>query len=515
MPIVTSTISPDAYPTPPIAPCATYAEALEAVAREHGDQEAFVQGDRRCTYAQLHKDADGLAAALHDRGVRAGDVVAIMIPAGIDFGICYNAIQLLGAVGTGINTRLGPTEVAGIFNKCAPRLAIVEDGARLPEAEGGQIDTIQVSQLRSLYGTPGLGTHRPQRKSDDPAVIIWTSGTTGIPKGAWFDHRGLYSNVTTAGVMSYPFDRRLSSIPFAHAGYMVKGWEQLAFAMTLVISPPKGPAPDLLRLIIDEKLTVASAVPAQWAKFVELPGVDQCDFSLLRLALSTTAPTPPELFAEIARILRCPVITRYAMTEVAGVTGCEPDDDPEVKYRTVGRAQVGVKLDLVDEEGESVPLGEVGRVRIHSGNAMRGYWNEPELTRTVLSDDGWITSSDLGYFDEDHNLVLVGRANDMYIRGGYNVYPLEVENVLTEHPAVAAVTIVGGPAPVLGEIGVAFVVPTDPATPPDLESLRACVKATLADYKAPDRLEIVSEIPLTSMQKVDKKALRQLLTAQG
>ncbi|MGE0384678.1 MAG: class I adenylate-forming enzyme family protein [Gammaproteobacteria bacterium] len=503
------------YPTPLIAgPRPTFADAFEEAAREYGRYEAFVDGTRRLSYAQWHRDADGLAATLAGRGVAPGDVVAILLPTGIDFAICYGAAQLAGAIGTGINTRLGPREIAGILNKCTPRLVIVEDGTVLPDV-GRPIDTLPMSALAAAYRGTGLGARRPRRRHEDPAVIIWTSGTTGIPKGAWFDHRGLYANVTVAGVMGAPFDRRLAATPFAHAGFMVKVWEQVAFVIDIVVAPPRCPAADMLRLIVDERVTFASAVPAQWAKFVKLPGLAGLRFPHVRLAMSSTAPTPPELIEELTRILGAPVISRYAMTEVAGVTGSEPDDDPQVKYRTVGRAQIGVKLQIVDGEGREVPPGEVGRVRIHAPTAMRGYWNEPVLTATVLSPDGWITSGDLGRLDPQGNLILAGRVGDMYIRGGYNVYPLEVENVLTEHPAVAAAAVVGVPAPVLGEIGVAFVVPADRGAPPDLETLRAWTRARIADYKAPDRLVIVEELPVNAMQKVDKNALRAAPQAQG
>ncbi len=195
------------------------------------------------------------------------------------------------------------------------------------------------------------------------------------------------------------------------------------------------------------------------------------------------------------------------MTESPSITGTEPGDSPEVLYRTVGRTQVGMAVEIVDAVGALVANGEVGRVRVSGACVMRGYWDDPELTRQVLDDGGRLTSSDLGRFDADGNLVLVGRANDMYIRGGYNVYPLEVENVLAEHPGVVTAAIVGVPAPVIGEIGVAFVVPTDPSAPPSLEDLRAWVRDRLADYKAPDRLEIVEGLPLTALLKVDKLSL--------
>jgi acyl-CoA synthetase (AMP-forming)/AMP-acid ligase II len=181
-----------------------------------------------------------------------------------------------------------------------------------------------------------------------------------------------------------------------------------------------------------------------------------------------------------------------------------------VLYRTVGRPQEGMEVDIVDEHSVPVAIGEVGRVRIRGACVMRGYWADDALTTEVLDADGRLTSSDLARFDVDGNLVLVGRSNDMYIRGGYNVYPLEVENVLTEHPRVAAAAVIGVSAPVIGEIGVAFVVPADPSMPPTLDELRVWVRDRLADYKAPDRLEVIDAIPLTPMLKVDKAALRKV-----
>jgi acyl-CoA synthetase (AMP-forming)/AMP-acid ligase II len=210
----------------------------------------------------------------------------------------------------------------------------------------------------------------------------------------------------------------------------------------------------------------------------------------------------------MVRLLKCPVISRYAMTESPSITGTRPGDSADVLFRTVGRPQAGVELEIVDEDGKRVPDGEVGRLRVRSEIVMRGYWGQPEATANVLSADGWLTTSDLGLLDPEGNVVLAGRASDMYIRGGYNVYPLEVENVLHEHPGVAQASVVGLPTPVIGEIGVAFIVPADPQQPPTAVELRAWCKQHLADYKAPDRVEIVRELPLTTMMKIDKTALR-------
>jgi acyl-CoA synthetase (AMP-forming)/AMP-acid ligase II len=292
---------------------------------------------------------------------------------------------------------------------------------------------------------------------------------------------------------------------------MAKLWDQLAWGSTIVISPTPWKADDMLRQLVDERITVAGGVPTQWAKLLEHPGLDGADVSYLRLCVAATAPASPDLIERVTSRLKCPMIVRYAMTESPSITGTAPGDPPDVLFRTVGRPQAGVEVTIVDEDGGSVADGQVGRVCVRGDCVTRGYWEAPELTAEVLSPDGHLTSSDLGYFDDDRNLVLVGRANDLYIRGGYNIYPLEVENALSEHPAVDKVAVIGAPAPVIGEIGVAFVVPVDRTCPPSIEELRAWIRQRLADYKAPDRVEIVDELPLTAMLKVDKGALRERL----
>jgi acyl-CoA synthetase (AMP-forming)/AMP-acid ligase II len=292
---------------------------------------------------------------------------------------------------------------------------------------------------------------------------------------------------------------------------MAKVWEHLAWGITQVLSPTPWQAGDMLRLLVGERITVGAGVPTQWAKLLQQPGLDRADLSHLRLGVSATAPAAPELVEEVARRLACPLIVRYAMTESPSITGTEPGDAPEVQYRTVGRPQQGVELQVVDETGERVGRGEVGRITLRSPCAMRGYWDEPELTAATMRPDGWLRTGDLGYLDPQGNLVLVGRVSEMYIRGGYNVYPLEVEHVLAEHPGVDQASVVGVPAPVIGEIGVAFVVPADRRRPPDPAELMAWCCERLTDYKTPDRVLVVDELPLTAMLKVDKAALRERL----
>ncbi|MFE4963786.1 class I adenylate-forming enzyme family protein [Streptomyces sp. NPDC056660] len=485
----------------------TLADAFEEAAREHGDREAYVEGPRRLTFAEWARAADGLAAVLADRGVRQGDVVALMLPSSIDYAICYGATALLGAVTTGLNIRLGPDETDSVITRCRPALVIRDTDLDLPPLPHGT-PVLARRELARCYRHPGLGLRRPRGSATDPAAIIWTSGTTGVPKGAWFDHRGLAAALTTAGVLTARHDRRLTGTPFPHAGYMAKLWDQLATGSTIVVSPTPWRAFDMLRQLIDEDITVAGGVPTQWAKLLEVPGIACVRLPRLRLGVSATAPAPPELVERVGRLLGCPLIVRYAMTESPSITGTDPADPPEVQYRTVGRAQTGVEIAVRDEDGKPLPDGEVGRIHLKSPCMMRGYWNAPELTAAVLDSDGWLTTGDLGHITPDGNVTLAGRVGDLYIRGGYNVYPMEVEDVLADHPAVDRVAVVGVPAPVIGEIGVAFVVPADPGCPPTLDELRDLVRGRLADYKAPDRLEVVPELPLTPLLKTDKKVLR-------
>ena len=486
----------------------TLSEALAAAAREFGAREAYVDGALRLTFGEWVGQADALAGEYVARGIAPGDVVALMMPASIDFAVGYAAAVRCGAVVTALNTRLGPREVDAILGRCQPRLVVRDDELDLP-ATGTKAPVMARRELRDASHASRAVVSPQVGRATDPAVIVWTSGTTGLPKGAWFDHAALRAAVRTAGVITAPFDRRLSSTPFAHAGYMAKVWEQAAWGMTMVISPTPWSADDTVRLLDTERITVAGGVPTQWAKVVEHPALARADLSTLRMCVTATAPTPPELVERMTKRLGCPVVVRYAMTESPSITGTEPGDLPEVLFRTVGRPQAGVELELRGDAGEPVATGDVGRVHLRSTCAMRGYWCQPDLTGEVLSADGWLRTGDLGRFDDHGNLVLVGRADDMYLRGGYNVYPLEVENVLTEHPCVDQAAVVGVPTPVIGETGVAFVVSAAGAAPPTLDELRDWCRARLADYKAPDEVIFVDALPLTPMMKVDKARLAQ------
>jgi acyl-CoA synthetase (AMP-forming)/AMP-acid ligase II len=499
---------------PPIT-STTLGDLFEEIGTREPDAIAYVDGEERLTYGGWLAGADSLAAELRARGVGPGDVVAFWLASCIDYAVAYAACTRLGAVATGINTRLGPAEISAILTRCEP-VALLHEGASFALPADAPVPKLLVprAEVAEVWQAGTELTDRPRRDPADPVCIVWTSGTTGLPKGAWFDHRALQASARLSNILSAYHDVRLLPVPFPHAGYMNKLWDQVEFVINSVLTGTPWTVESMLDNMLGERVTVGQGVPTQWAKLMDLPRLADADLSSLRLASTGSAPVPPDLAEKMRTRLGCPIVVRYACTESSSITGTRVDDPPEVLLRTVGRPQEGIELKLVGGDGAEVAQGEVGVVTLRSPCSMRGYWNDPERTAEALSPDGWITTSDLGMLRDDGNLVLCGRTSEMYIRGGFNIHPLEVERVLAEHPKISRVAIVGTPAPTIGEIGVAFVEPIDPDDPPTLDDVRAYVREHLADYKAPDQLEVVVELPMTSMLKIDKRVLQERLSRQ-
>jgi acyl-CoA synthetase (AMP-forming)/AMP-acid ligase II len=506
----------------------TVVEVLRAAAVANPDVEAYVEPAtgssprRALTFAQWDRAADQVAGLFQRSGVTRGSVVALLLPSSIDYMVCYAAATRLGAITSGINPRLGGAEVASILGRTRPAVTVVDSGPG-PEAgpTGVVLDRAAVTDAVAS-GTPPTGW--PTLAPSDPVAVVWTSGTTGLPKGAVFDHACLAAVADGTDVLSEPGDRRLSPLPFAHVGSMTRTWDEVANGVTTVITPTPWKAADTIRIIADERITVAQGVPTQWALVLAHPDLDGVDTSSLRVAGTGASRASAELVAELRQRLGVPVIVRYTSTEASLGTGTVPGDPDEVVASSVGRPVAGVSLAIVDDDGRPVDAGQVGRVRLRSAAVMRGYWGGPPTgpgaeglvfdtaaTASVLADDGWLTTGDFGFVGPDGCLRLVGRANELYIRGGYNVYPAEVEAVLSGHPDLDQVAVVGAPDPVLGEVGVAFVVVSEAGADQDglLAELRTMAGQALADYKAPDAVVIVDSLPLTSMMKVDKRALAE------
>ena len=487
-------------------PGQTTADLLRDAARAHPDREAYVHGEKRVTYAWLDRAADGFAATLLDLGVRPGDVVCLLLPSSIKFASCYLGALRAGAITSAINLRLGPAEQGSIIGRTEPRVTVVGDGAAVPEGvDAGH--HLPLTELGNALGADAPA-HLPELSPTDPACIVWTSGTTGAPKGAVYDHAACAVISRNIGELTRPGDRRLLALPFPHVGYMTRMWDELANGTTIVIVGEPWSAEETLRLIRDEGITMATGVPTQWSLVLAHPDVERTDFSNLRVAAIGGAAIAPELVRQMRKTLGCPVITRYTSTEAGVTTSTLAADDDETIATTVGRPAPEVELRIVDpERGGVLPGGEVGEVVCRSAAMFREYWRDPETTAAVVDADGWLHTGDLGLVGADGNLRIVGRLKEMYIRGGYNVYPAEVEAVLADHPSVARAAVVGAPDPVLGEVGVAFVIAAPDGPAPSLDVLRAWCRDHLADYKAPDRVVVVDDLPVTSMLKIDKQVL--------
>jgi acyl-CoA synthetase (AMP-forming)/AMP-acid ligase II len=494
-----------------VATAGNTAELLRIAAREHPAREAYVHGEKRVTYQWLDRAADGFTATLIDElGVTPGDVVCLMLGSSIKFAACYLGALRAGAITSAINLRLGVNEQASIIARTEPVVTVLGDGAEIPPgASAGRI--LHVSELGTALGREALDESKlPVIGMDDAACIVWTSGTTGAPKGAVYDHRRMEAISRNMGQLTEPGDRRLVVLPFAHVGYMTRMWDELANATTIVLAGEPWSATETLRLIRDENITMGTGVPTQWELVLTHPDLARTDFSRLRVCGIGGAAISPDLVRRMRETLGCPVLSRYTSTEAGVTTSTTIGDPDEIVATTVGRAVPEVELRIISPAtGDVVAAGEVGEVVIRSAVMMRGYWRDPELTKTVIDADGWLHTGDLGTLDEDGIVRIVGRLKEMYIRGGYNVYPAEVEGVLGDHPAIAQVAVMGLPDPVLGEVGGAFVVAADPADPPELADLRSWCTARIADYKAPDRLIVVDGLPVTPMHKVDKTALRE------
>jgi acyl-CoA synthetase (AMP-forming)/AMP-acid ligase II len=270
-------------------------------------------------------------------------------------------------------------------------------------------------------------------------------------------------------------------------------------------------AGDALEMVERHRITALGGIPTQVALMLRHDSFDATDTSSVRMIAMGGGPSTASLVREARARFGVPVVVRYTCTEAGVGVGTAPDDAPEDAEESVGRARKGVELTVRSDDDRPLAAGEVGQVCLRSPATMRGYWRDPVATAAVFTADGAVRTGDLGYLDERARLHLSGRSKEMYVRGGYNVFPLEVENVLADHPGVAHVAVVPRPDPVMGEIGVAVVVPRLTGDAPTLEDLRAQARGRLASYKLPEAIVLTAELPRTAMEKIDRTALGALV----
>ena len=507
---------------------------LEDSARHHPERAAVVLGEQRLSYAQVNAAANQVANLLVERGIRPGDKVALSCPNLPYFPVVYYGILKAGAVVVPLNVLLKGREVGYHLKDSEARAYLCFQGSpELPMgAEGfagfGQADgcehffliTADPAAPSTIEGAETLGAALAGKApvfepvllpETDPAVILYTSGTTGQAKGAELSHSNLLLNALTCNRLfgTQPgTDTHLLVLPLFHSfGSTVNMNAGFATASTLVLLP-RFDAPAAVKLLERENVTFFAGVPTMyWGLLNALTdGVDVARIAAnMRVAVSGGSSLPVEIIKEVRERFGVTILEGYGLSETSPVaTFSDPDSDP--RPGSIGIPIWGVEVKLIDESWNTVEgVDEIGEIAIRGHNIMRGYYNRPEATAEVMR-NGWFRSGDLGRRDKDGFYYIVDRAKDMIIRGGFNVYPREIEEVLMTHEAVSLAAVIGVPHPSHGEEVKAFVI-LKPGAAVTEDELVAWGREQMAAYKYPRMVAIVDSLPMTATGKLLKRAL--------
>ena len=467
------------------------------------------------TYAELHARADEVAAGLSLRGVGPGDVVAVALPSGGDWLVAAVALARIGAVIAGVSTAITATERQDLVALVRPKLVLAApttvDGLPLRS----DVAVLSPGARGEELAVPGGAPTALAADDDRPAAICFTSGTTGRAKAALFRVRHLRAvQRIDLGPEAEQIwgggSPMLASTQFAHVGMTTKFPWYLRVGATLHVMERWRPD-EALRLVAEHRMPTIGVVAPQLALMLRSELMDRLDLSCVQGIIAGGAASPPSLVAEARARFGADYSIRYSSTESGGVGLGTAFGAPDSEaLHTVGRPRPGVEVRIADEDDRPVAVGEVGELQLRSDAVMDGYWSDPDATAAALTTDRWLRTGDLARIDDEGCVVLCGRRTEMYIRGGYNVFPTEVEAALADHPDVVDIAIAPRPDDVMGEVGVALVVPRDPDAPPTLEQLRTHAGTRLAHHKLPEDLVVVPAVPLTAAQKVDRRAARDL-----
>jgi long-chain acyl-CoA synthetase len=480
---------------------------------DHSGRAAVREGDHVLTYAELDRLASQLASFVRARGVRPGDRVAVMLPNVPAFPVIFYGALAAGAVVVPMNPLLKGREVAHYLGDSGAKLIFAWESAA-DEAAKGAADAgaavIEVSDpdAASLTaGQPSL-TGWAERADDNVAVILYTSGTTGRPKGAELTHGGLRKNaeVTVQTLLhAGPDDIVMGCLPLFHSFGLTCGLNSAVMAGAGLTMLPRFDPGAALRIIGRDRVTIFEGVPTMYAAMLHHPSRSEADLSSLRTCVSGGAALPVELLRGFEAEFGCVILEGYGLSETSPVASFN-HPDAERKPGSIGTPIADVEMRVVDVDGNDVAVGEVGEIVIRGHNVMKGYWGQPEATAAAIP-DGWFRTGDMGRQDEDGYFFIVDRKKDLIIRGGYNVYPREVEEALYEHPDVAEVAVVGIAHDSLGEeIGAAVALkPGAVATPAELQ---AFAKERVAAYKYPRHVWLVDALPKGPTGKILRREVR-------
>ncbi len=514
----------------------TIPRLVRASAERYPDLEALVDGPTRLTFPELADAVVRATAAAMAGGIRRGDRAAIWAPNCGEWVIAALGLLSAGAVLVPLNTRFKGREAAYVLSQSGARAVFTvngflgtdyvallrNDGFDLPALETivvlqgdpppGTVGWANYLAAGSVISDDDVAARADHVEADNLSDIIFTSGTTGSPKGAMLTHGQtlrVFADWSEIVGLSEG-DRYLIVNPFFHTFGYKAGFLSCLMRGATIIPHAVFDVPTVLAQVGAERISMLPGPPTLFQSILNHPDRDTYDLSSLRLAVTGAAAVPVEMIRRMREELTFnTIITGYGLTEACGtVSMCRQGDDPETIANFSGRAIPDTELLVVDDDDKEMPRGTAGEVVTRGYHVMEGYFDEPEETAAVIDADGWLHTGDIGVMDERGYVQITDRKKDMFISGGFNAYPAEIENTLLRHPAVGQVAVVGVPDERLGEVGMAFVVPRqgrglDPA------EVLSFARDQMANYKVPRYLEVVDQLPLNAVGKVLKYELRQ------
>ena len=494
---------------------------LSETAQSSPDRPVAMFADGQLSYRQLDKASDRLAAALAAAGIKPGDFIALQLPNIPQFLISYFGILKAGGVVVPLNVLLKAPEVAFHLGDSGARILITWEGILAEATKGAEAAGLDQIYVVGHAGDSGVGVpferllavevprfEMATRQPTDTAVVVYTSGTTGRPKGAELTHLQLYMNADIPGRLFnvQPDDIVITVLPLFHVfglSSILDICVRFGCTMSLV---PRFTSDAVLTAIQRDRATIFEGVPTMFADLLAYPDLDSYDLSSLRIAISGGASIPAPLLDAFEERFGLVILEGYGLTETASTTTFNISADERRAY-SVGKPIWGTQTQVWDEHGRPLPPGpeHVGEIVTRGLHVMKGYLHSPEATAAAFTGD-WLQTGDLGYFDEDGFLFIVSRKKELIIRGGYNVYPSEIENVLHAHPAVAEAAVVGIPDERLGEEVMAVVIPRPAMNLLEAELIAYC-RQHLAAYKCPRIFQFRTELPKNTLGKVLKGEL--------
>lgn len=489
------------------------AEILLGASADQPDRAAIRQDDLKFSYAGLTAAAGQIAAFLRDQGAGAGDRVALMTPNVAAFPVLGYGVLAAGAVLVPMNPLLKAREVEHYLGDSGARFIFAwepaaGEAAKGAAAVGAQVIPVADADAAALReGVPPTADWA-DKSDDDDAVILYTSGTTGTPKGAQLTHGGLRRNAEITArllIRTGADDVIMGCLPLFHVFGLTCGLNAALASGACLTLLPRFDAGAALSMISRDRVTVFEGVPTMYSAMLHHPAKADANVSTLRVCVSGGAAMPVEVLRGFEAAFGCMILEGYGLSETSPVASFN-HPDAERKPGSIGTPIEGVEMRVVDAEGADVPAGEVGEIAIRGHNVMKGYWGRPEATAAAIP-DGWFRTGDLARIDEEGYFFIVDRKKELIIRGGYNVYPREVEEALYEHPAVAEAAVVGIPHDSLGEeVGAAVALKKDCVATP--EELRAFVKERVAAYKYPRVVWLVDELPKGPTGKILRRSVK-------